>query len=205
MAFQKSWCRITGHSFLWLCMGSNTLSAAQGFRRVTKKQNGQSRPWKNLLKKAGDPYLALLTYRATPLQNGYSPAQLFLGRRLRTMVPTLPSQLDPRLPDSITFAWQEKEKRMSDAANYNRRHCAEAPSVLSPGERVWVTDAELSGTVLQNHSTWYLNTHLLETEVLHHSNKYQSQLLSRLSCHLLWYPKSHLQRLPLSELDLVEP
>lgn len=79
-----------------------------------------------------------------------------MGRRLRTTVPTLPSQLDPALPDGVAFTWKEKERvisgEISDTANYNRRHRTIPLSVLSPGEQVWVTDAKSSGTVLQNHS-----------------------------------------------------
>ena len=37
---------------------------------------------KGLLKKNDDPYLALLTYRSTPLQTGLSPSELLMGRRL---------------------------------------------------------------------------------------------------------------------------
>ncbi|KAK9543151.1 hypothetical protein VZT92_000950 [Zoarces viviparus] len=139
-----------------------SFAALYGFRHVTSspwfpQSNGEAeravQTVKNLLKKAGDPYLALLAYRDTPLQSGYSPAKLLMGRRLHTTVPTLPSQLGPALPDSITFASKEKEKGISDAENYNRRHRVKTLSVLSPGEQVWVTDAKLSGTVLQHHST----------------------------------------------------
>ena len=50
---------------------------------------------KYLLKKSNYPYLAMLFYRSTPLQNGYSPAKLFKGRKLRTTLPSLPSTLKP--------------------------------------------------------------------------------------------------------------
>ena len=42
-----------------------------------------------MLKKADDPHIALLQYRASPLQNGYSPAELLVGRKLNTTIPTL--------------------------------------------------------------------------------------------------------------------
>lgn len=133
-----------------------------GFRHITSslrfpQSNGEAeravQTVKNLLKKSADPYLPLLAYRATPLQSGYSPAQLLMGRCLRTTVPTLPCQLDPALPDCVAFKQKEKERGISDAANYNRRHRTIPLSVLSPVEQVWVTDAKSSGTVLQNHST----------------------------------------------------
>ena len=46
---------------------------------------------KNFLTKAEDPHEALLAYRATPLENGFSPAELRMGRRLRTTLPTIGS------------------------------------------------------------------------------------------------------------------
>ena len=76
-----------------------------------------------------------------------------MGGRLGTTVPILPTQLYPALPDGVAFAREEREKRRSDAENYNRRHRVKALSALTAGERVWVTDIKTSGTVLQNHST----------------------------------------------------
>ncbi|KAK7886282.1 hypothetical protein WMY93_025903 [Mugilogobius chulae] len=73
-----------------------------GFKHVTSsplypQANGQAEKGvqivKRLLKKAkdgeGDPYLALLSYRAAPLECGASPAELLMGRKLRTTLPQI--------------------------------------------------------------------------------------------------------------------
>ena len=65
---------------------------------------------KKLLKKADDPYVALLNYRATPLQHGSSPAELMMGKKLRTRVPTLPTQHVPDGRDGSKF--QETDARL---------------------------------------------------------------------------------------------
>lgn len=139
-----------------------SFATAYGFQHLTSspkfpQSNGEAeravQTVKGLLKKATDPYMALLAYRATPLQNGYSPAQLLMGRRLRTTVPTHPSELQPALPDRSTLFQKEREKRTSDAANFNRRHRAKPLSSLSPGQEVWVTDTKTPGTVIQSHTS----------------------------------------------------
>ncbi|WP_419642208.1 integrase catalytic domain-containing protein [Thiolapillus sp.] len=50
---------------------------------------------KKLPKKAYDPYVALLNYRATLLQHGSSPAELLMVRKLRTKVTIRPTQHVP--------------------------------------------------------------------------------------------------------------
>ena len=44
-----------------------------------------------------DPYLGILEYRATPLAQGKSPAQLLMSRNLRSILPTVPEQLKPKV------------------------------------------------------------------------------------------------------------
>lgn len=107
---------------------------------------------KNLLKKAKDPYLALLAYRAIPLANGYSPAQLLMGRRLHTPLPQHLSLLTPELPDSAVVAAKERERREKDTGSFNNRHHVRDLSHLTPGQPVWITDIKSQGTVVSYHS-----------------------------------------------------
>lgn len=55
---------------------------------------------KDFLNKSDDPYLAILAYRSTPLENGYSPAELLMGRKLRTTISTTLQAMKPQLPNS---------------------------------------------------------------------------------------------------------
>ncbi|UYV69971.1 K02A2.6-like, partial [Cordylochernes scorpioides] len=57
---------------------------------------------KLILKKNQDPSPGLLEYRSTPLENGYSPAELLMGRKLRTTLPIAPENLNPNMAANLT-------------------------------------------------------------------------------------------------------
>ena len=57
---------------------------------------------KNLLRKAADPYLALLAYHVTPTHTGYSPVQLPMGKQLRSTLPLTQCALKPSTPSQQT-------------------------------------------------------------------------------------------------------
>ena len=74
---------------------------------------------KNLLKKEGDPYLALLAYRSTPLEIGYSPSELLMSRKLRTTVPMIEDQRKPKTPDFSDVAAKDKKLKKRQKVNHD--------------------------------------------------------------------------------------
>ena len=89
---------------------------------------------KMVLNKSSDEYLALLNYRDTPLHHGYSPAQLSMGRKLRTRVPCHSNELKPETPDYDHIRGKEREYRAKLKFNYDQRHRVVEGEELSPGE-----------------------------------------------------------------------
>ena len=79
---------------------------------------------KNLLKKTSDPYKALMAYRATPLESGLSPAELPMGRKIRTRIPTSPSNLNPCWPYLEQFRENDASLKDRQKRDFDRRHSA---------------------------------------------------------------------------------
>ena len=106
---------------------------------------------KTMLRKCADPYLAMLIYRSTPLQNGYSPGELLMGRKLRTTLPILPNQLEPSTPDYSLLQKRESDVRTKEQQYFNSRHRSRQLVELYPGDSVYVDDGTISaeGEVVQ--------------------------------------------------------
>ena len=100
-------------------------------------------------KSPGDPFKALQAYRAAPNGSGYSPAQLFLGRRIKTTLPVPAELLRPVVPDIDEHLEYLRQRRDRAKADYDRRHRAKDLSPLSPGDRVYIPDMRVHGHVVQ--------------------------------------------------------
>ena len=99
---------------------------------------------KRLLKKAydggEDPYLALLSYRNTATKS-YSPAELLMGRSLRTRLPVKSNALEPILiyrnrAREVLEKVKEKQKSYYDGQ-------AKDLHTLNPGERIRVRQGNI--------------------------------------------------------------
>lgn len=66
-------------------------------------------------------YEALENYRTTLLANGFSPAELLIGRRIRTPVPIASPLLDPKI-SAKQLNKKEGERIQNQKYNYDRRH-----------------------------------------------------------------------------------
>ena len=120
--------------------------------------NGQAESAVKIAKqilKQEDPHLALLSYRATPVQStGYSPAELSLGRKIKTTLPILPHKLLPKTLDPNEILQNCKESKEIQKKNYDNHHGTKTLPILKPGDPVYVkthgdSDWSLPGRVRQ--------------------------------------------------------
>lgn len=115
------------------------------------QSNGEAeravRTVKSLLEKGEDPHKALMAYRATPLAQGPSPAQLLMGRNIRTTVPVSPAKLKPEWPDLQEFRKKDQDLKDQQASWFNKRHNTKTRPELRPGQKVWVKNTNETGTV----------------------------------------------------------
>uniref|UniRef100_A0A0K8TCS4 Uncharacterized protein n=1 Tax=Lygus hesperus TaxID=30085 RepID=A0A0K8TCS4_LYGHE len=104
---------------------------------------------KKMLLENSDPTLALLEYRTTPGPSGYSPEELLMERKLRTRVPVLLAQLQPRSIDHESFKKWDECYRYEQADYYNLRHRTRNEPSLNIGSAVYIPDRKEEGTVVE--------------------------------------------------------
>ena len=108
---------------------------------------------KSLMKKDGDPYLALLSYRSTPLKCGFSPSELLMSRKLRTNIPMTRDSLKPAVPDSALLREREEQYRTRVQSNYDQHHGVRELTPLNSGQTVWIPDRGEEAQVMQETGT----------------------------------------------------
>ena len=148
----------------------SNFSKSYGFKNITSsphypQSSGEAeravQTIKRLLDKSTDPYLALLAYRSSPLKLGYSPAELLMGRNLRTTLPTANSHFKAHTPDEDAVKKRDKKLKESQRKNYNHRHRAKEQRSLITGDLVWIIDLQRQGTIIRDESprSYTVQTH----------------------------------------------
>ena len=118
---------------------------------------------KNMIRKCDDLDLALLCYRTTPIHNGLCPSELLMGRMLRSNLPVAPSRLRPLWLNEKTFeSLENKEERYKDKmkTNFDNHHGVRQLPSLEKGQKVYIPDAQVEGTVSKAVAT---RSYVLET------------------------------------------
>ena len=111
---------------------------------------------KQLLNQSTDPYMAMLSYRSTPLPwCGFSPAELLMGRRIRTDVPQVSKNFVPQWPYLQSFTNKDKEFKAQQKLNYDRRHRTKSLPQFPDDTPVWVrtNDNQIPGRITSASST----------------------------------------------------
>lgn len=121
--------------------------------------NGQAERFvqtvKNLIKKSNDPYKALLDYRNTPLDGlKLSPAQLHIGRRLKSSLPTTSELLKPTSVDErkVKNLYQKRQQKQE---YYFNKHSGTSLRELKNNETVTIEHNKqlYPGKVIAKHGT----------------------------------------------------
>ena len=83
------------------------------------------------------PFLGLMAYRSTPISaTGVSPAQLMMGRQMRTNLPVLQKKLRPQWPNRQAVKKAHEKAKSKYRFYFDRKHQVHSLSDLKPGDTV---------------------------------------------------------------------
>ncbi|CAC5417870.1 unnamed protein product [Mytilus coruscus] len=91
-----------------------SIGLAERFVQSVKKMLSKSK------QDGKDPYIAMLKYRNTPLENLDSSAQLLMNRRLRTTIPTIKNRLKPKCGNLKNTQRKMKQQKMNQIQYYDK-------------------------------------------------------------------------------------
>lgn len=100
-----------------------------------RMEGGKNNPYSKGLAPQ-DPNLTFLSYRNTPGVYGFSPAQVLIGRQLRTRVPKGEEQLSPNWPPRNKATSRNVAYKKQHNSDHNRRHAVRDLPSLRAGEQV---------------------------------------------------------------------
>ncbi|KAG8174308.1 hypothetical protein JTE90_010934 [Oedothorax gibbosus] len=101
----------------------------------------------------GDPNLALIEYNNTPKQNLPSPAEMLMGRVLRSLTPVKNILLKPKFPTTKTLQMLKQQQR-EQKGKYDKKSSSLKP--LNVNQKVYVQMAHRNWSpaiVIEEHQT----------------------------------------------------
>ena len=148
-------------------------SETYGFRHITTsphypQANGLAertvKMVKSLLENSSDPYKALLSYRATPMPwCALSPAELLMGRRIRTDIPQVKESYVPEWPHITNFRRLDERYKQSQKEHYDKRHRVRTLPPLPEDQPVWVGTRGLQTPGRVSHAADAPRSYVVET------------------------------------------
>lgn len=110
---------------------------------------------KKLMRKAKDsdqsPYIAFLEYRNTPLDCGYSPAQLLFSRRTKSVLPITNKALQPKLINKQHLTERVQSSKIQQKNNYDKTSRSLKPLCVNDPVRVQFGKTWKSAKVIKKH------------------------------------------------------
>lgn len=134
-------------------------ATAYSFTHVTSsphypQSNGQAKctvkTVKRLFKDTDDPHM--LSYRTTPLPwCDISPAELLMGRRVRSNIPQSTESLTPQWSYLQEFKLRDRELKQRCKRDYDKRHRVRDLPALPNDTKVWVPQMVVRWLAEQSH------------------------------------------------------